>query len=242
MCFLRTSQTMQQSWLTPFWPLLEKTEAKLLEPSTLTMPEVQRIMSFFLASLAIASAASLPPHLPELFPLFNEKDLANPLNMFEKCPITLCYLMIYTSTVPASSAYGLLIWCKIWGSKIYRDYYKQYSTGHEVTKRKRSRWRGYPIDQPTGKAFTVCFFILFVNYSFLHAFLWTQMKGKASWVWGIGDSLSEQKTISDSESSESQNLISEKAKSLKVVTGYSNLCSLWIPALHLEFFREREEE
>ena len=78
---------MQQSWLTPFLPLLEKTDAKLLEPSTLTVPELHIIMSFFLASFANASAASLPPHLLEFFAFLNESDLANPLNIDEKCPI-----------------------------------------------------------------------------------------------------------------------------------------------------------
>lgn len=77
---------MQQSWLAPFWPLFEQTEAKFLEPLALTTPEDRSIKSFFLASLAIASAASLPPQTSELFPLLN--DLTIPLNMDERCPIT----------------------------------------------------------------------------------------------------------------------------------------------------------
>lgn len=83
---------MQQSWLTPLLPLLEKTEAKLLEPWTLTVPEEDRIKSFFLASLAIASAASLPSCFPQLvlLPFFKDNDLANPLNMDDKCPIYTC--------------------------------------------------------------------------------------------------------------------------------------------------------
>lgn len=78
---------MQQSWFTPFLPLLEKTEAKLFEPSTLTVPELHSIKSFFLASFAIASAASLPSQFPEFLPFFIENDLANPLNIEDKCPI-----------------------------------------------------------------------------------------------------------------------------------------------------------
>jgi hypothetical protein len=80
---------MQHSWFTPFLPLFEKTEAKLLEPSTFTVPEVRKIKSFFFASFAIASAASLPVlHLPEFLPFLNENDLAIPLNMDDKCPIS----------------------------------------------------------------------------------------------------------------------------------------------------------
>lgn len=81
---------MQQSWLIPLLPLLLKTEAKLFEPLTLTVPEVRSIKSFFFASLAISSAASLAIlHLhPELFfPFLNDRDLASPLNMADKCPI-----------------------------------------------------------------------------------------------------------------------------------------------------------
>jgi len=73
---------MQQSWLTPFLPLLEKTEAKLFEPSTLTMPELLIKERFLFASFANASAASLPLHLVLPFFIFN--DFANPLNMDEK--------------------------------------------------------------------------------------------------------------------------------------------------------------
>lgn len=85
---MHTSQTMAQSWLTPFWPLLEKTEAKFFEPSTFTYPEDNKIESFFLASFAIASAAPLPSQLQEFFSFFNENDLASPLNIEEKCPIS----------------------------------------------------------------------------------------------------------------------------------------------------------
>lgn len=87
-CSKHTSHTMQQSWFTPFWPFFEKTEAKLLEPSTFTEPEVRKIKSFFFASFAIASAASLPLHLPEFLPFLNANDLASPLNMEDKCPIS----------------------------------------------------------------------------------------------------------------------------------------------------------
>lgn len=84
-----TSQTIAQSWFTPFLPLLEKTEAKLLEPSTFTQPDDLKIRSFFLASFAIASAASLPSPFPEFFPRLIENDLPNnPLNMEENCLIT----------------------------------------------------------------------------------------------------------------------------------------------------------
>lgn len=83
---------MQQSWLTPFWPLLEKTEAKLFEPSAFTVPEVRRIKSCFFASFAIASAASLPLwRFSEFLPLLSENDLASPLNMEDQCPITSGY-------------------------------------------------------------------------------------------------------------------------------------------------------
>lgn len=86
---MHTSQTMAQSWFTPLLPLLEKTDAKLLEPSTFTKPEDLKIKSFFLASFAIASAAPLPSQLSELFPFLLANDFANPLNMEEKCPIAL---------------------------------------------------------------------------------------------------------------------------------------------------------
>jgi hypothetical protein len=82
-----TSHTMQQSWLIPFMPLLEKTEAKLLEPSTFTTPEPRKIKSFFFASFAIASAASLSLKFLVFFPFLNENDLASPLNMEDKRPI-----------------------------------------------------------------------------------------------------------------------------------------------------------
>lgn len=78
---------MQQSWFTPFWPLFVQTEAKLLEPLTFTVPEDRSIKSFFFASFAIASAASLPLRFSEFLPLLSEKDLASPLNMDDKCPI-----------------------------------------------------------------------------------------------------------------------------------------------------------
>jgi hypothetical protein len=87
---------MQQSWLVPFWPLLEKTEAKLFEPSTLTVPELHKIKSFFLASLAISSTASLLSHLTEFLPFFSENDLAKPLNIEEKCPINTSIFVIYS--------------------------------------------------------------------------------------------------------------------------------------------------
>lgn len=85
---MHTSHTMQQSWFTPFLPLLEKTEAKLLEPSTFTTPELRKINSFFFASFTIVSTASPPLQVPEFFPLLKGNDLASPLNMEDKCPIS----------------------------------------------------------------------------------------------------------------------------------------------------------
>lgn len=78
---------MLQSWFTPFLPRLEKTDTKLFDPSTLTVPEDFNISSFFFASFTMASTASLPPQFPELFNLFIDMDLVNPLNISEKCPI-----------------------------------------------------------------------------------------------------------------------------------------------------------
>ena len=89
MFYVHTSHTKQQSWLIPFWPLLEKTEAKLLEPYALTVPDEHNIKSLLLASFAMASAASLPSQLPlELVPFFVAIDLASPLNIDDRCPIS----------------------------------------------------------------------------------------------------------------------------------------------------------
>ena len=82
---------MQQSWLTPFSPFFENTEAKVFEPSALTTPVVHNIESFLFASLIMAFAASRPPsstRLAEFLPFLKENDLASPLNMVEKCPIS----------------------------------------------------------------------------------------------------------------------------------------------------------
>lgn len=83
----RTSHTMKQSWFTPFFPLWEKTAAKFFDPSALTVPEERNINSFFLASLAISSAASRPTQFSEFLPFLMERDLANPLNILENGPI-----------------------------------------------------------------------------------------------------------------------------------------------------------
>lgn len=98
-----TSHTMQQSWFTPFSPFFENTEAKVSEPSALSTPEVHNIESFLFASFIMAFAASCPPslpRLPEFLPFLKENDLASPLNMVEKCPISLAIPILTTPLIP----------------------------------------------------------------------------------------------------------------------------------------------
>lgn len=81
-----TFQTMEQSWFTPFSPLLEKADTKLPEPSTSIDPDDRRIVPFFLAALAIESAASLPPSAAAFF-LPAYRDFTSPLRKPGNCPI-----------------------------------------------------------------------------------------------------------------------------------------------------------
>lgn len=91
---------MAQSWLIPFWPRLEQTEAKLLDLLDLTMPEELNINSFFLADFAKASAASLPESFRQFFPLLIDTVLANPSMRDGKIILIFIYCLCITITSP----------------------------------------------------------------------------------------------------------------------------------------------